>query len=178
VNYVTTALKQITRTLSDRQQGDAAEVAARLCLEIDPHQLDATEQLLALRLAQCRWPAMEPLERLKKDAMVRATHPLSMAAYTDDPLLQLASADRYARSQSFDLPANLDSDRRHAPIDLSGRRLRVGYISSDLRDHAIGYLMAELFELHDRSRVEVFAYYCGPASESPLHARIRGAVEH
>ena len=29
------------------------------------------------------------------------------------------------------------ADRRDAPIDLTGRRPRIGYISSDLRDHAV-----------------------------------------
>ena len=61
--------------------------------------------------------------------------------------------------------ASTANDRRHAPIDLEQRRLRVGYISSDLRDHAIGYLMVEFFELHAKSDVEVFAYYCGPEFE-------------
>ena len=54
----------------------------------------------------------------------------------------------------------------------------MGYISSDLRDHAIGYLMAELFELHDRHNVEVFADHCGPKSNSALTNRIKAAVEH
>jgi len=47
-----------------------------------------------------------------------------------------------------------------------------------LRDHAIGYLMAELFELHDRDRVEIFAYYCGPPSTSEIARRTQAAVEH
>src|SRR5262249_32411865 len=67
---------------------------------------------------------------------------------------------------------------RHCTIDTRSRRLRVGYVSSDLRDHAIGYLMAELFELHHKSDIEVFAYYCGPPSKSSLHTRIKSAVEH
>jgi predicted O-linked N-acetylglucosamine transferase (SPINDLY family) len=101
-----------------------------------------------------------------------------MAAYTDDPLLQLACAYRYVKRSPWDVPHNAKSDRRHAAIDLSTRRMRVGYLSSDLRDHAIGYLMAELFELHDKSNVEVFAYYCGPKSNSALTNRIKSAVEH
>src|SRR5439155_13441862 len=42
----------------------------------------------------------------------------------------------------------------------------------------IGYLMAELFELHHRDQVEVFAYYCGRKDEGALNARIQAAVEH
>src|SRR6185312_3758159 len=178
VLYVTTALKQITRVLAEHHQVEAAEFATRLCLDVDPNQRDAVEQLTALRLTQCRWPATEPLERLGRDAIVRQIHPLSMAAYTDDPLLQLGVADNFSKVQPYARPANFASDRRHASIDLTGRRLRVGYISSDLRDHAIGYLMAELFEVHDRSRVEIFAYYCGPDSTSDLYNRISKSVEH
>ena len=178
VHYVTTALKQMTRVLSEHKQPESAEHALRLCLEIDPHQRDAIEQFAALRLYQCRWQVSEPLERLDAKSIVRAIHPLSMAAYTDDPLFQLGAAWRYSKTQPFDRPDNFLSDRRHAPINLGDRRLRVGYVSSDLRDHAIGYLMAELFEVHDRSRVEIFAYYCGPESSSPLHDRISKTVEH
>lgn len=178
VHYVTTALKQMTRVLSEHKQPESAERALRLCLEIDPHQRDAIEQFAALRLHQCRWQISEPLERLDAKSIVRAIHPLSMAAYTDDPLFQLGAAWRYSKIQPFDRPDNSLSDRRNASINLGDRRLRVGYVSSDLRDHAIGYLMAELFEVHDRSRVEIFAYYCGPESSSPLHDRISKMVEH
>ncbi len=178
VLYVTTALKQITRVLAEHHHGESAELAARLCLEIDPNQRDAIEQLIALRLSHCMWPVSQPLERLSRNAIVRGIHPLSMAAYTDDPLFQLGVADNYSKTQPYARPKDFSSDRRHAPIDLADRRLRVGYISSDLRDHAIGYLMVELFEVHDRARVEVFAYYCGPDSNSELHHRTSRAVEH
>jgi predicted O-linked N-acetylglucosamine transferase (SPINDLY family) len=178
VRYVTAALKQIARVMSDRQQSESAELAIRLSLEIDPSQGDALEQFMALRLAQCRWPIAEPLERLNRTDLTRGIHPLSMAAYTDDPLLQLGASDHYSKAQAYDHMDNPSCDRRNAPIDVENRRLRVGYVSSDLRDHAIGYLMAEMFEVHDRSRMDVFAYYCGPESASALHDRISKAVEH
>ncbi len=178
VAYTGLTLRQMARVLGDQHQHEAAEAAVELCLDIEPHQRDLIEQYAALRLAQCKWPAIVPRESIDRKALLRGMHPLSMAAYSDDPLLQLASAYRYVRSSPFEGPQNPDLDRRHAPIDLRGHRLRVGYVSSDLRDHAIGYLMAELFELHDRSRIEVFAYYCGPDSETALTARIRGSVEH
>jgi predicted O-linked N-acetylglucosamine transferase (SPINDLY family) len=121
---------------------------------------------------------VEPWEAADRRSLMSAIHPLSMSALTDDPLLQLASANAYVESAMIERPYDAQVDRRHAPVDLAARRLRVGYVSSDLRDHAVGYLMAELFELHDRAKVEAFAYYCGPASSQGLNARIRGAVEH
>ena len=178
VSYVTTALKQIARVLSDHHKTESAEAAVQLCLDIDPNQHDIVEQYVALRLAGCKWPVIAPWERVDRKALMRGIHPLSMCVYTDDPLLQLASAERYVRTAGFEGPHSPELDRRHAAIDLSKRRLRVGYVSSDLRDHAIGYLMAELFELHDKKSVEVFAYYCGPESKSALTGRTKAAVEH
>ncbi len=178
VSYVVTALKQIARVLSDRQQIEGAEAAVQQCLEIAPEQGDLIEQYVALRLAQCKWPTVVPSERLPRKSIVRGIHPLSTAVYTDDPILHLASADRYVRQSSHEGVFNPALDRRHAPVDLKKRRMRVGYISSDLRDHAVGYLMAEFFELHDKKEFEVFAYYCGPESDSALTRRIKAAVEH
>ena len=41
---------------------------------------------------------------------------------------------------------------------LSGRRLRVGYVSGDYRQHAMSYFVERLFGHHDRAQVEIFAY--------------------
>jgi predicted O-linked N-acetylglucosamine transferase (SPINDLY family) len=178
VDYAITAFKQTARVLNDHKINDGAEAAIMGALDIDARQPDVIAQLIAIRLGGCKWPIMQPAAKLDRKALLQSTHPLSMTWYTDDPLLQLATAERYVREQLGDAPKDWDADRRNAPIDLSKRRLRVGYISSDLRDHAIGYLMAELFELHDKKKVEVFAYYCGTEPVGPLTDRIQGAVEH
>ncbi len=178
VNFTITALRQIARVLAEHQRNAAAEAAVRHALELNGHQKDVLEQYIALRLAQCKWPIIEPWEGVDRRMLMSGIHPLSMAVFTDDPLLQLGAANAYSRQAVNESPADDRADRRHAPIDLENRRLRVGYISSDLRDHAIGYLMAELFELHDRAKIEVFAYYCGIPPTGALNARIRSSVEH
>jgi predicted O-linked N-acetylglucosamine transferase (SPINDLY family) len=50
--------------------------------------------------------------------------------------------------------------------------LRVAYLSADYHLHATSHLVAELFESHDRTRVEAFAYSTGPADDSAVRARI------
>ncbi|WP_058641716.1 tetratricopeptide repeat protein [Pseudacidovorax intermedius] len=45
------------------------------------------------------------------------------------------------------------------------RRLRVGYVSGDLRRHSIAFFMAPVFGHHDASQVEVHAYSVGPQDE-------------
>jgi predicted O-linked N-acetylglucosamine transferase (SPINDLY family) len=173
-----TAIKQIGRVLIDNHRSAAAEAWLRQALDILPSQRDVLEQFVALRMVQCAWPVIEPWERVDRGVLMSGVSPLSMAAYTDDPMLHLAAAKRYVEVAVDETPDAPDADRRSAPIDLTGRRLRVGYVSSDLREHAVGYLMAELFEVHDKAKVEVFAYYCGQGPQADLNARIRASVEH
>ena len=83
-----------------------------------------------------------------------AISPLSMACYTDDPMLQLAAGHRYARN-SIGIPADARSARHEVtPATRRPGRLRVGYVSSDLRHHAVGFSLTDLMETHDRSAVE------------------------
>jgi protein O-GlcNAc transferase len=51
-------------------------------------------------------------------------------------------------------------------------RLRIGYLSTDYHEHAVAYLVAELFELHDRNRFEVIAYSIGRDDTSPVRQRL------
>ena len=178
VSYAFTCLKQIARLLGEMHQPARAEMALQRASDIDPKAMDVIGQLVATRLSQCKWPAVQATERLSRETLLNGVNPLSIAAYSDDPLLQLGAANQFIEREAKTTPEQIRSDRRNAPIDLVGRRLRIGYISSDLRDHAVGYLMAELFEVHDRTKVEVFAYYCGPESSDGLNTRIRAAVEH
>lgn len=178
VKYVKASLIHIARVFSDRLMIDDAEEIVQACLSIDANQPELIAQLIGMRLSNCKWPIFSPLDGLDRNTLLLHTHPLSMTWYTDDPILHLACAERFIRLTVDNKPRPADSDRRNAPVDLTNRRLRVGYVSSDLRDHAIGYLMAEMFELHNRQNVEVFAYYCGVPSESSLTNRIKAAVEH
>jgi predicted O-linked N-acetylglucosamine transferase (SPINDLY family) len=73
------------------------------------------------------------------------------------------------------MPASLPPGH---PSQARPGRLRVGYLSWDFHQHATSYLVAELFELHDRDRFEVFAYSYGPDDGSAIRARIRGGCEH
>jgi predicted O-linked N-acetylglucosamine transferase (SPINDLY family) len=60
---------------------------------------------------------------------------------------------------------------------LAGRRLKVGYVSGDLRQHAASYFVEQLFACHDRDLVELFAY-SAHAWEDAVSARLRASVDH
>ncbi len=56
-------------------------------------------------------------------------------------------------------------------------RIRVAYLSADYHNHATAYLMAGLFEKHDRSRFEITAVSFGPPSEGDMRQRLLQAFE-
>jgi protein O-GlcNAc transferase len=57
------------------------------------------------------------------------------------------------------------------------RRLRIGYVSPDFREHAVARFMLPLLENHDRREVEVFAYADVPRPDS-VTAQIQGLSDH
>jgi len=46
----------------------------------------------------------------------------------------------------------------HANDPAVARRLRIGYVSADFRDHPVGRYLLPLFQRHDRERFEIFCY--------------------
>jgi predicted O-linked N-acetylglucosamine transferase (SPINDLY family) len=52
------------------------------------------------------------------------------------------------------------------------RPLRIGYVSADFRDHAVGRFLLPLFERHDRERFEIFCY-SGVSRPDKMTERLR-----
>ena len=178
ISHKTTALNQIARVMEDSAQDEVAESMLRQSLDIDRDQREAVQHYLALRQRQCEWPVVLPWERASREHLLAGMSPLSMAAYADDPMLHLAAAWNYNR-RDVGLPGTgLVESHWAAREAAAGGRLRIGYLSSDLREHAVGHLTAELFRQHDHGAIEVFAYYCGPLARDPLHQEFREVVDH
>jgi predicted O-linked N-acetylglucosamine transferase (SPINDLY family) len=178
IRFKTAALKQIGRAFQALQQPGVLDVLKQ-SLDIDPKQAEVAEHYVNLRLGDCLWPAAASWEGVTRQDLVAGLGPLTMSIYTDDPILQLAAAWNYNRTVIGYPPGFAEIvDRRPSPAARRPGRLRIGYVSSDLRQHAIGSLMAELFEVHDRNTLEVSAYYCGVPQDDPMKARIKSAIEH
>jgi predicted O-linked N-acetylglucosamine transferase (SPINDLY family) len=58
-----------------------------------------------------------------------------------------------------------------------GRRLRIGYVSSDFREHPIRYFVQPLIEAHDRRHFEIFCY-SGAARHDNVTKQIMEHADH
>jgi predicted O-linked N-acetylglucosamine transferase (SPINDLY family) len=57
------------------------------------------------------------------------------------------------------------------------QKIRVGYFSADFHEHATMYLMAQLFELHDRSKFEIIGFSFGPDKQDSMRQRAVAAFD-
>lgn len=177
ITHKITALNQIARVMEAAAQDDAAENMLHMSVEIDPAQSEPIQHLIALRQRECEWPVVKPWERVSHETLMKGMSPLSASGYTDDPMWQLAVAARY-NEHDVGLPNPHDMPSHWAAEGHKSGPLRIGYLSSDLREHAVGHLMQEVFGLHDREKVEVFAYYCGIPAKDPMHQKFQKDTDH
>jgi protein O-GlcNAc transferase len=71
----------------------------------------------------------------------------------------------------------LAQSRAHANPPDPGRRLRIGYVSADFRQHALSYFIEPALELHDRAAFEVYCYHSGRVVDD-VTRRLMRHVEH
>ena len=54
----------------------------------------------------------------------------------------------------------------------SNKKVHIGYYSSDFHNHATMYLMANLFEMHDKSKFKTYAFSFGQDDNSEIRDRV------
>jgi predicted O-linked N-acetylglucosamine transferase (SPINDLY family) len=142
-------------------------------LDLDPERDFLYGIWLHARMKICDWRNLtEDLARLS--AMIedgrRAALPFSVVSMTDSPALQRRAAETWIAA-SYPGPSAVRP--AHPPHD----RICVGYFSADLHDGAMTQLIAELFELHDRSRFHITGFSLGRDSEDAMRRRVVAAFD-
>ena len=176
VTHKLTALQQIGRVLESANSDAAAEDALKQSIDLNIHQPEPIQHWIALRQRQCKWPVIAEWERVSRTDLLRGISSLSLGNLADDPMMQLAKAFHYAK-QSIGMPKPVTRAPAQAINQREPHKIRVGYLSSDLRAHAVGFGLTDVFEQHDRKSFEISAYYCGVNRHDDTRQRIMNAVD-
>ena len=133
----------------------AAEAACRLIIAQQPdHHLAWTNLGLSLN-EQGRVPegiaALQSALELVPDDPIVCENILMNLCYIATDGEDLAEVHQM-------LCAQIPSSPRKPLPDASGRRIRIGYLSCDFRNHSVSFFMAGPILAHDRSAFEVFCY--------------------
>jgi predicted O-linked N-acetylglucosamine transferase (SPINDLY family) len=134
----------------------------------------AQGSLMRLEMVAARWDGFDA-RKARLDAGVRAdkpvVEPFIYLALSGQPADILRCTRLYAQMR---FPAQ-------APLWRGGQRkpgrIRIGYVCGEFRTHPTLYLMAGMFEAHDRSQFEIFAFDNGGGDGSGLRQRLEAAVD-
>ena len=143
-------------------------------LAIDPRSRFLRGNCRHARMQMCDWEGLGSDEAAIIADLERgetAATPFVLLSLIDSPALQRRAAEICARDLSARTP------RANAPRHPRHDRIRIGYFSADLGNHAVALLAAGLFEAHDRFAIELTAFSLGPPGSDELGARARTACD-
>ena len=162
-------------------QREAAVSYYERALAQRPDLPSALDGYIEVRRQLCAWEGLDDLQERIVAAVrsrVATGQPAGIRAFTvlylpftPEEQLQVARDESRALAQGVGDPLWGEAARREG-------RLRIGYLTSDARNHPIGHLLAEIFRLHDRERFEVFVYSTGVDDGSSIRQKILLGAEH
>jgi protein O-GlcNAc transferase len=154
---------------------DEAVAAYDKALALKPNLPGAEGHRLYAKMHLCDWSRWEA-ESAHLISSVRNGHAntqpfifLAIPSSTED---QLQCAKLWAASN---FPASEKPVWQGERYDHD--RIRVAYLSADFRQHALSFLMAGMFECHDKSRFEVTGISFGVDDSSEMRRRVTASFE-
>jgi protein O-GlcNAc transferase len=163
-----------TRTNICRELGrfDEATHSIGRALALDPSNREWRETLVDLKLRACEWSHYDnDFTALRTDLHAGAAVSASLCL-----TLPFSSAEQFAAAKSR-ANALKGPQRRAARRPRRQGRIRIGYLSAELRNHATGNLFVGAIERHDRSRFEITVMNDAPRDGSPEQKRVIDAVD-
>lgn len=147
----------------DKHEYDNAISATKTALIYAPEYQDAQHQLIQLLKNVCQWEDVNTELTKMAEFTTSALNngyrpgetPFLNISTVNDPLRNVQVANLWSKfitehSESMSEPFSYPVKKR--------RKINIGYLSSDFRDHVIAHHMAAVFKYHDRRKFNIFAY--------------------
>jgi len=170
------AYSNCANTLRTLRQYDQALVHYQRALALDPNAKFLRGMALHLKMMMCDWSNYD-------DELALLAQEIKSGQVTSEPfpILSIYNSLQY----QLDLSSAYQADKFKGlePIPWATKyskkdKIRIAYYSADFREHPVSLLLAELFEKHDRSQFEVFAFSLGANTNDPMRQRLEKAFDH
>ncbi len=160
--------------LCDLKRYQEAAQAYERVLELDPGFPFIPGKKLDSELQVCNWDnyaaSVDNIVTQVRQGK-RVAVPFSFLAISSSATDQLLCTSAYVADQyPRTAPLWHGEKYRHDKI-------RMGFLSGDFHNHATSYLMAELFEIHDKNRFEWQAFSYGPHADDVMRRRLQNAFD-
>lgn len=143
-------------TLHELKRFDEAIAHYEKALSLKSDMDWVSGDLLHAKMKICDWMGIKDLLEMTSKKVVageKASQPFHLLALSDDAFLHKRCSEIFAQAKypsNSTLGSILKSSKKE--------KIRIAYFSPDFRNHPVSFLTSELFEIHDRSRFEVFAF--------------------
>jgi predicted O-linked N-acetylglucosamine transferase (SPINDLY family) len=150
-------------TFAARGHADEAQACYERAVQLDPQHCGALTNLGNAckdqgRLSDAVACYRQALEIRPDDARLHSNLLLALNYQPGaDPAEILREARRYADRHAAPLAGAL-ALRPHKVQPRAGRRLRIGYVSADFREHPVAYFLEPILAAHDHQRFEIVCY--------------------
>ncbi len=176
------AISLLGACLMNANRIEEARACYRELWSANPDDVSALYQLAFADLRLCDWGHLDEQVRLLRErnpgferALDAPFPAFSMAGFNGMDQRLIAEAHARNAISPYVYQAGAEWQAPEAPS--SPRRLKIGYLSADLRYHPVGFIVPEVIERHDRTRVEVIAYSTGPDDASDIRCRLMRAFD-
>ncbi len=149
--------------------------ALRRALALRADYPEAVIQIAYLNGELCDWRHRDVEEARTLDLMrehAGLVPPFNLQAQQSTPAEQLLCGQQWSTKIARAQLSGFPHSRRRSP-----KRVRLGYLSADFRDHPVAYAITETIERHDRRRFEISGYSYGPNDGSALRRRLETAFD-
>ena len=128
------------------------------------------------KLKMCDWTNLNKDLKNFKDEITdpkKMPNPFHLLSVFDSPEIQKTAAEKWFINKYNSLNNSLEKISKRK----KNKKIKIGYYSADFREHAVGQLIVNLFELHNKSNFEIFGFYFGPDINDYTNKRISKAVD-
>ena len=158
----------------DQGKLEEAIEAYNKALAIKPDYEVATAAKLHKQAHMCNWESMAKDVNLISELGTSEEHvpPFDLLPLEDAPERHLTRSKIYAKANypQKTLPPKDRPSKRP-------KRIKIGYFSSDFKEHPVAYLIAKVLEQHNRDQFEVFGYSIHGSSSCDMRQRLEKAFD-
>src|SRR5271166_6373384 len=161
--------------LRDLKRFEEAMASFEKAMALEPNHKSALSGLADCAIKVCDWGRRDKLfseVRRHVSEQQSIISPFVLLGYSGGQSLQMSCARNYLRDLISVPPRPL-----WRGAIWRNDKIKLAYVSADFRAHPTAYLMAELFELHDRSQFDVIAMSLGPDDRSEIRSRLVAAFD-
>jgi predicted O-linked N-acetylglucosamine transferase (SPINDLY family) len=147
----------------------AAIESYSLAFKLNPKDHIPFFQKLHQQSQICDWVKTKEDQNLisKLGLFDQIIEPFCFLSIEDTPERHKVQTEIYAKKKHKQTQLPLAPHLRRNP-----KRLRVGYFSTDFKQHPVSFLLARVIELHDRNCFEIYGYSLGPVKDDQMRRRL------